>query len=379
MQKNNLIFLCCLLFFSVWLHAQKQPKVGLVLSGGGAKGFAHISVLKEIEKQGLHLDYIGGTSMGSIIGGLYAIGYSANQIEKLIHSTNFSPLIQDKIPRREKTYFEKTFVEKHAFTLPFEKGNLELPKGLSKGQNVLNLLTELFAPVDHITDFSKLPIPFYCIATDVETGDEIVLEEGSIPLAVRASSSFPTLLNPVEIDGKLLIDGGVVNNFPADVMQQKGMDIIIGVNVQGRLAKRKDLTSIAEILGQIINFQMYAKSDKQIKLINIHLQPDVKDYTVTSFNKADEILVKGKKEADAFADIFKEIAKKQKRKKKRPKLNLKEKKFLVDRIIVKGNKHYKRNYILGKLQLQEGDSVSYKETSKKINSLSHATTSKRPL
>jgi len=186
-MQRRILFL---LLFPFILFAQEQPKVGLVLSGGGAKGFAHIGVIRELEKAGVQVDYVGGTSMGAIIGGMYATGYNSDQIEKFIREADFTSLIQDKIPRREKTYFEKNFVEKHAFTLPIHKGKLNLPLGLSKGQNALNLLTEIFSPVDHVSDFSKLPIPFYCIATDIESGKEIIFENGSLPLAVRGSSKW---------------------------------------------------------------------------------------------------------------------------------------------------------------------------------------------
>lgn len=370
--KVILLFLC-----SVALFAQKQPKVGLVLSGGGAKGFAHIGVLRELEKAGVQIDYIGGTSMGSAIAAMYAIGYDSYQIEELIKNINFYSLIKDKIPRREKTYFNKKFLEKHAFSLPFKNGKLELPLGLSKGQNALNLLTEIFAPVEHIVDFSKLPIPFYCLGTDIETGEEVILEKGSIPLAVRASSSFPSLVNPVDVEGRLLVDGGVANNFPVDIMRSKGMDIVIGVNVQGELVKREKLTSITEILGQIINFQMYAKSNEQIKGVDIHIQPEVKQYSVTSFDETDEIIQRGLKEAKLFSSVFEGIAKKQKKKRVKEKLVLEKKKFLISNIVVKGNKEYSRNYILRKLRLKEGDSISYKEISKKINTLTATNNFKR--
>ena len=360
-----------LLILLPWLaFGQKQPKVGLVLSGGGAKGFAHVGVLKELEKAGVQIDYIGGTSMGSIIGGMYAAGYSPNQIEVFIKNADFNALVQDKIPRREKTFFEKTYVEKHTFSLPLEKGKIHLPLGLSKGQNTLNLLTEIFSPVDNVTDFSKLPIPFYCVATDLETGKEVVLEKGSIPLAIRASSSFPTLLNPVEVDGKLLVDGGVVNNFPVDLMRTKDVDIVIGVDVQGKLSEKENLTSVDEIIKQIINFQMYRETDKQIDLVNIYIKPKVTDYSVTSFGKKQEIVDYGSREARKFSKAFENIAKQQTNKRKHTEARLKTNKFLVDRIVINGNKNYSNNYILGKLQLVEGDSVSYADISKKINTLS---------
>lgn len=366
-----------LLLISSSIVAQEQPKIGLVLSGGGAKGFAHIGVLKEIEKAGVQIDYIGGTSMGSIVGGLYAAGYSANQIDQIVRKTDFVSLLQDEIPRREKPFFTKEHGEKYAISLPIKKDGLGLPLGLSKGQNALNFLTELLAPVDNVNDFSKLPIPFYCVATNIETSEEVVLEKGSLPLALRASAAFPSLLNPVEVDGKLLVDGGVVNNFPVNIMKKKGVDLIIGVNVQGQLLKREELSSIASLLMQIINFQMYKKADEQVQLLDIYMRPDILEYSVISFDKKDEIIKEGFKVAKPYKAVFDSIAKLQPNKKSRPKINFKEKKFLVDRIIINGNKNYTNNYVLGKLQLREGDSTSYKEITKKISTLSATNNFKR--
>ncbi|WP_369049522.1 patatin-like phospholipase family protein [Tenacibaculum sp. UWU-22] len=364
-RKLLLIFWCIPLL----LLAQKQPKVGLVLSGGGAKGFAYIGVLKELEKANIQIDYIGGTSMGAIIGGLYAAGYSAEQIEKIILKTDFSSIIQDKIPRSAKPFFDKENAEKHAISLPIRNNIIGLPRGVSKGQNILNFLTELLAPVDSITDFSKLPIPFFCVSTNIENGEKVILEKGSLPLALRASGSFPTLLNPVEINGQLLIDGGIANNFPVDEMKKKGVDIIIGVDTQGKLIKRKKLTSIVSILNQIINYQMYQKSDLQKKLVNIYIRPNVSEYSVVDFEKETAILNQGVKAAKPMIPVFDSIAKLQINKKPRPKIVLKNKLFLLDRIVVNGNKNYTKNYILGKLQLKEGDSISYKILAEKINNL----------
>ena len=369
--------LLVLLFLPIFMVAQNQPKVGLVLSGGGAKGFAHIGILKELEKSGVQVDYIGGTSMGAIIGGLHASGYTADEIEKIILKTDFMEVMRDKIPRREKPLFSKEHGEKYVVTLPIKEGQIGLPLSLSKGQNVLNFLTELLAPVDEIQNFSKLPIPFYCVATNIETGEEVVLEKGSLPLALRASAAFPSLLNPVEIDGELLVDGGVVNNFPVDVMKKKKMDLIIGVSVQGQLLKREELSSIASLLMQIVNFQMYEKSDDQIRLLNFYIRPDIIEYNVISFDKKEEIIKEGKKAAKSFKIVFDSIAKLQMNKKKPKRINFKKDKFLVDRIIIKGNKNYTNSYILGKMQLREGDTVSYKDISRKINALTASKNFKR--
>ncbi|WP_299672147.1 patatin-like phospholipase family protein [uncultured Polaribacter sp.] len=365
--KLNLLFL---LFSIVILAQDKQPKVGLVLSGGGAKGFAHIAILKEIDKAGIQLDYIGGTSMGAIIGGFYAAGYSANQIEEIVINTDFLTLIRDKLPRSSETFFEKEFGEKTVLTLPVEKGKVGLPKGISKGQNVLNLLLELFDAVDGNQDFSKLPVPFFCIATDVENGSPVILEKGSLPLALRASGSFPSLLNPVEVGDKLLVDGGISNNFPVSVMKAKGIDIVIGVDVEGELFEKEKINSVVALLNQIMSYQMYSKSDEEIKQLDVYIHPEIYEYTVVDFDKKVEILEKGTIEAKKFTKVFEEIAAKQLVKRKRKVIKYTNKKLLISDISIHGAKNYTRAYILGKLNIREGDSLSRKDITKKIHLLS---------
>jgi len=367
MIKKLLFFL---LLSSVTLFAQsKQPKVGLVLSGGGAKGFAHIGVLKAIDKAGIQIDYIGGTSMGAIIGGLYAAGYSASQIEKIMLETDFFKILKDVNPRRSKAFFDKEHGEKHTLVLPVYKGKIGFPKGVSKGQNVLNYLTHLLSSVDTIRDFSKLPIPFFCIATDVETGAQVKLTKGYFPLALRASSSFPTILTPVEVDGKLLIDGGIANNFPIDEMKKIGADIIIGVDVQGELFKKEKIKSALDVLSQITSYQMYQKNPLQIANTDVYIRPDISLYSVVSFDEANQIVAKGQEASLPFLTVFDSIAALQVQKKKRFKKHTEPLRFLVNKVEVKGGKNYTRAYILGALKLQIGDSISYIEMSKKMNYL----------
>jgi len=354
------------------VFAQKSPpKVGLVLSGGGAKGFAHIGVLKEIEKAGIKIDYIGGTSMGAIVGGLYASGYSAFQIEKLVKEIDFLSLLQDKLPRNALPFFEKEFGEKYAITLPVKNNKIGLPRGVSKGQNILKLLTYLLSPVDSIKDFDKLPIPFFCIGTDVETGEQVIFEKGPLPLALRASGSFPTFLNPVEVDGKLIIDGGVVNNFPAEYMKSKDVDFIIGVDVQGKLIKKEKLSSLVSILNQIISFQTYGKSDEQKKHVDIYIKPQIYEFNAADFAKKEEILQKGDEIAVQFKEIFRRIAMLQETKAaKKNEVEISVKKYALEKINVVGAKEYTRAYVLGKLNVQVGDSISHQELDKKIDFLS---------
>ncbi|MDX6745724.1 patatin-like phospholipase family protein [Polaribacter sp. PL03] len=368
-MKLKLFFLFFILSISVFSQ-KRQPKVGVVLSGGGAKGFAHIGVLKALDEAGVQIDYIGGTSMGAIIGGLYAAGYSANQIEEIIFTTDFLTLIRDRLPRNSETFFEKEYGEKTVITLPVNKGKIGFPRAISKGQNVLNLLLELFDSVDGNQDFSKLSTPFFCIATDVENGAPVILESGSLPIALRASASFPSLLNPVEINNKLLVDGGIANNFPVSVMKDKGMDIVIGVDVEGKLFQKEKINSVVALLNQIMSYQMYSKTDEEIKKLDVYIHPEIFNYTVVDFDKKNEILEKGTIEAKKYVKVFEEIAAKQTVKKKRGTLEFSTEKLEISHIGIQGASNYTRAFVLGKLNIKEGDSLSRNDITKKIYLLS---------
>ena len=367
MQKRFLL----ILFLHMLLCAQqKQPKIGLVLSGGGAKGLAHIGILKEIDKAGLQIDYIGGTSMGAIIGGLYAAGYSGLQIEKIVNSVNLPELLQDVMPRNAKPFFEKEVGEKHLITLPVSKKGIGLPRAISKGQNVVDLFSYLLAPVDSITDFKKLPIPFFCIATDAETGEMILLEEGFLPLALRASGSFPTLLNPVELDDHLLIDGGIANNFPSDILKTKGVDVIIGVDVQSDLIKRDELNSAITILNQIVSYDVYKQSKKGALDSDVYIKPDISAYTAVDFDKSEGIMLEGEKIAKKYRKTFDSIAQLQTHKKNRSELIVKEEEFVIEEIKVFGTNKYTPAYVRGKLGIRVGDKMNRKELRRIISFLS---------
>lgn len=367
---KKLWIICLLIISFTSISQENQPKIGLVLSGGGAKGFAHIGVLKEIDKAGITLDYIGGTSMGAIIGGLYAAGYSASQIEELVLETDFLEVLQDKIPRKTAPFFSKEYEEKVIITLPVVNKKLGLPRGVSKGQNVLNMLMELFDSVDGNQDFSKLSVPFFCIATDVETGEEVILEKGSLPLALRASASFPTLLNPILCDDKLMVDGGIANNFPVSIMKDKGIDIIIGVDVEGKLYDRKELNSALDILTQVSNYNMYKKSKLEKEKVDLYIHPNIYNYSVVDFAEKDTILRIGIEEAKKHRKALIKISKKQKIKKPRETIEMKFPELAISDIAVSGNNQYTKGYILGKLNIIEGDTLTRKEISKKIHLLS---------
>ena len=275
MNTYTVKLLSCLLFCCSFLLASSQPKdvkVGLVLSGGGAKGMAHVGVLKEIERAGVRIDYIGGTSMGAIVGGLYACGYSATQLEQLLYKLDLNDIINDDLDRTAKSFDAKEDNERYAITLPMVKGKIQFPLSLSKGQNTYNLLVQLMHEQRNIYDFSKLPIPFYCIATDINTGEKVLLEKGYLPLAINASSALPTIFSPVNVNNRLLIDGGVADNYPIDEMLQKEVDVIIGVDTQVDIASSVSPTTFSEVLVRIGSFRtektMLPKKGK-----NKHLYP----------------------------------------------------------------------------------------------------------
>ncbi len=359
------------LFIStIFFSQEKQPKVGLVLSGGGAKGFAHIGVLKEIDKAGIQLDYIGGTSMGAIVGGLYAAGFTGNQIETIAKETDFVSVLRDLLPRSSSTFFEKEYLEKTGITLPVKKGAVGLPKAVSRGQNVLSFLFELLDSTEDLEVFSKLPIPFFCVATDVENGREVLIEKGSLPIALRASSSFPTLLNPVTLEGKLLIDGGLANNFPVSILKSKGIDIVIGVDVEGELYEKDKLNSAVDILNQIVSYQMYRKSAEEREKLDVYIHPEISEFSVVDFDKKDEILESGNIAAKKYREVFKQIAAKQIIKKKKKALKINRDKRYISNIDLINNNNYTRAFVLGKLNIKVGDSISRQEISKRIYLLS---------
>ncbi len=353
--------ICGWLLFPALLRAQdapngKRPKIGLVLSGGGAKGFAHIGVLKVLEEAGVKVDYIGGTSMGAIVGGLYASGYNARQIDSIFTETDFDALLSDFIPRASKNFYEKRNDEMYAFTLPFNKMRIGIPTALSRGMYNYNLLNKLTANVRHIRDFSKLPIPFVCVATDIETGEEVVLHKGYLPQVLLASGAFPTLFSPVEIDGKWLVDGGVTNNFPVEEIKKLGADFIIGVDVQDDLKDRHALQDATKILGQISNLQMIEKMKEKINMTDIYLKPDISNYSVISFDVGQEIIKKGEDAAQAVIDKLRAVGSNPGGK---PALTTSVDSVYVRNILLNPLDNYTRSYVIGKLRFKQDSRISF--------------------
>ncbi|MCB0449883.1 MAG: patatin-like phospholipase family protein [Confluentibacter sp.] len=345
------------------------PKIGLVLSGGGAKGLAHIGVLKVIDSLGIKIDYVAGTSMGAIIGALYASGYTGNQLDSIFREVDFNRLINDDLPRASKAFYERTNSEKYAVTLPFENFKINLPSALSRGQNTYGLLSRLTLHVNGITDFDKLPIPFFCIATNIETGKAVVLDKGNLAQAVMASGALPSLFQPVLINGEVLVDGGVVNNYPIDELREKGMDVIIGVDVQDGLAKREELASALDVLAQINNFRTINDMKLKVKKTDIYIKPDIKEYSVVSFSEGSKIIENGKQATNSKMDDLKKLVRPIKLKNTSKLKIVHHDSITINTIVIKGNNKYTRAYILGKLKFKNNEKISYQDFNLGINNL----------
>jgi len=285
-----------------------RPKIGLILSGGGAKGLAHIGVLKVLEEAGIRPDYIGGTSMGSIVGALYAIGYDADSLEKIVKSTDWDYYLGDEISRRNLTIEEKEDNDRFFIFFPVKDNKIKIPSGVVNGQNIENLFNRLCAPVYDKRDFSEFQIPFLCVATDIETGDEVVFKQGYLPQVIRASMSIPSIFNPIELNGKLLVDGGVVNNFPVAQVKDMGMDILIGVDVGFQYYKKEELNSIFRIIEQSVFFYGEELNEYNESLCDILIEPSLEEFNASSFNSADTIIARGELIARKYFDQFKSIA-----------------------------------------------------------------------
>ncbi len=373
MLKSPILFLVLLFTFGASAQdsiLKNKVKVGLVLSGGGAKGLAHIGALKVIEEAGVKIDYIGGTSMGAIIGALYASGYSAAELDSIFSSTDFAGLIQDNLPRSAKTFYEKEDSERYAVTLPFNNFKISVPPAYSGGQNIYNELVRLLYHVKDVKDFNRLPIPFVCIATNVETGQEVILNKGYLPEAIMASGTLPSLFEPANINGKVLIDGGVVNNYPIEKVKELGADVIIGVDVQQGLSDREALSSATEILLQINNFRTAEEMKEKSKKTDIYINPNMSDYTVLDFDQGNTIMRLGESAARQKYAALKSLSMSQNNKKSNVEAIAAKDTIIVNRLVVSGNnENYSRGYIKGKLRFNLGDKITFEKLQQGISNL----------
>ena len=358
MRKNLVLFFT--IFLSFYLHSQvkegfavpKNPKIGLSLSGGGAKGFAHIGVLKVLDSLGVKVDYISGTSMGAIVGGLYASGYTGKEIEKVVMETDFYTIIANEKNRKETTFFDKS-VDKYILNIPVKDGKFNvLPKAISTGQKNIYLLKELFKNVSAINDFSKLPIPFMCIATNLESGKIEIFEQGDLVSSIMASSAFPSLMDPVKINDSLYIDGAMTINYPSKPLKDKGIDIVIGVDLSQGLANRNNLQSAIDILNQVIDFGIQKETKNQYQYTDVNIHPDLTGMTATSYDAKRAILDSGYVEAKKYVETLSLLPKRKDELLRVPLNSIYSNVYKIDSLILENSNIFGKNYVQGKMNLR---------------------------
>lgn len=295
MRILQILFLFILTSLSAF--AKERPKVAVVLSGGGAKGVAHVRALRVIEEAGIPIDYIVGTSMGSIVGGLYASGYTIDQMEDIISGQNWMDLLTDKVDRSSHLLSHKLMKDKYVLGVDFEKSPFEiLEGGLLKGNNISYLFCELTADRLKPMKYDDLPIPFACVAADIRTGKEVVMREGILAESMRTSMAIPGVFAPVKRDGMVLVDGGIVNNYPVDVARKMGADIVIGVSVAGKRRDYEQINSTVDVLLTLMDGVICSnKVEENIENTDIFIKVNTDGYSSASFTSQaiDSLLARG--------------------------------------------------------------------------------------
>ena len=347
----------------------KNPKIGLSLSGGGAKGFAHVGVLKVLDSLGVKVDYVAGTSMGAIVGGLYSAGYKAKDIEKIILDTDFYGVIANEKNRQEASFFIKS-TDKYILNVPIKDGKFNvLPRSISKGQKNIYMLKELFKNVSNETDFSKLPIPFMCIGTNLESGKMEIFEKGDLVSSIMASSAFPGLLDPVKIGDSLYIDGAMTVNYPSKPLKDKGIDLVIGVDLSQGLASRDKLNSLVDILNQVIDFGIQEETKNQYNYTDINIHPDLTGFGATSYGDKQKILTLGYIEAQKYIETLAQLPKSDQSLLRAPTNPIYSNVYKIDSIAVDNNRIFNASYVRGKLGLKLPSLQTYGSINKMIDKL----------
>ena len=337
---------------------QVEPIIGLVLAGGGAKGLAHVGVIKVLEEAGIHVDVVAGTSMGAIVGGIYAMGLSASELESIVESIDWDKIFVDSTPRQELTIRRKT--DDIGFLadpkLRMKDGEARLPLGAIKGQRLTLELKRLTSGAAGIANFDELPIPFRAIAADIETGQEVVLGHGELAMVLRASMSVPGVFPPVVIDGRTLIDGGVINNIPVNIVRDMGADIIIVSGFVEDLGPAEELTSPLDVLNRTIDLMVLQGRRDQISSLgadDILIETHLGDLGAASFDYAEELVVLGEESARRFSDALTQIGQ---HSRERPVPLLADfEGQLIRRIAIDSDTKLSDDVLRARMRLQEGD------------------------
>lgn len=360
---------------------ESRPKIGLVLAGGGAKGAAHIGVLKALEEMHIPVDYITGTSMGAYVGGLYASGMSADEIEAFIDTVDWNSGFVDKVERSERQIRDKEYEDRYQIgtDIGFSFTELKAPKGFVQGQTMAKILRTTSDNIPYLNSFDQLPISFRAVATDIEKLEPVVLDKGNLAEAMMASMSVPGALPPAEYDGRLLVDGGVVNNMPVDVVREMGADIVIAVDIGSDYLEADDISSYLSVMGQLTNFMVKNSTKQQEKLLgdkDILLAPHVGKMETAEFDKMPFAYGKGydiayekHKALDKLVLSDEKYQEYLKEKEIKASTLLRGEDLYVNKITIKNDSLYTESMLLDRLNLEEGRSYSADELEEHIRDL----------
>ena len=351
---------------------EQQPerqRVGLVLSGGGAKGMAHIGVLKVLERAGVPIDYITGTSMGSIVGGLYACGNTPEKLDSVVRAQDWAFVLSDREDLRHQSLKDREKQSTYLFSRAIDIGKVKESSagGFVQGKNIMNLFEMLCTPYNDSIDFNKLPIPFACVATNIIDNTEYDYHSGILSRAMRASMSIPGVFSPLKVDDMVLVDGGLRNNFPADLVREMGADIIIGVSVQGEPKKANQINTTTDVISQIVDVNCKNKYDDNVAMTDIVVKVNTTGYSAASFTKVaiDTLIRRGEEAAMQHWDEFVALAKQLGPVEGRPNAkasdiasNLVTKgRVKIEEIVFENMTKADENFISKKFKLKVGDSI----------------------
>ncbi len=310
MKRLFHVFATVLVSLSVADFVQAREKVGLVLSGGGARGFAHVAVLEALEARRVPIDYIAGTSMGAVVGALYASGLTADEVREKLLAVDWNATLRDVTDRNERSFRNKSFEGRNflGLDLGVAPGELKLPLAALRGQKLALALNELTLETATVSNFDELPIPFRAMATDLATGDPVVLDRGALATALRASMAVPVVYSPVEMDGRLYVDGGVANNLPVDVARDMGADRVIVVDTSSQRYSTHELDSVVTVVDQLTNLLTRRNTEEQLETLtedDVLIEIFPVDVSTGDYNKAEEALASGRR---VMADLDQVLA-----------------------------------------------------------------------
>lgn len=288
--------------------ADSAPRIGLALSGGSARGFAHVGVLRALERMDVPVDMVAGVSMGAVVGGLYAVGYEPEELERLAVDGDWRALFFESEPPGIGRAGIAAPAERHVLSFPLRSGRPTLPSGLVTGQRITQLLTRLTWHVHPTDDFRRLPLPFVAVATDLETGEPVPLERGSLPLALRASLAIPSLFTPVRLQGRHLVDGGVSRNLPAEDVRRLGADVVICSDVTEPLEPADSLGTFLDVLTQTVSFRTVREVERQRAQCDVLIRPELEGPGSYAFGRADTWIRRGDSAASAARDTLRALA-----------------------------------------------------------------------